>query len=559
VLRRLLSRFSRSVSPETPSTAMVNGVVASDKDTDLNGEARSLENPDTPLDWANLQQAFGTYSDGISPISINPRTALGYAPLYQVTSMISGDCAKLPLNVYRKSATGRTVESKHPAHRVIDMCAMPNPEVNGFKFWRRFYTSACLWGNAYAWIDRNNRGEVIGLYQLMPDRTYMERQAGVLYCRYQTPGGTRSFDPADVLHVEGLSIDGLQGANIITTFRKDFMVALSAKNFLVQFFRNNMTAGGILQVKPGTKPEAIRKMEKRIEDNFQGSDKAFKTLVLKDNFVWHSTQVDPQKAQLSEIKEDSARDVARMYNVAPSRLGLKDSVSFNSEEMAKQNYHDGALSHMLLATSCECTTKLLTPAERNAGMYIEHNVNALLWADALTRSVIANSGIQAGRFSPNETRAWENADGYTGGDTYYVPLNVQPVGQTRSDKRTKNLNSRSPRPSTHGRGAGGEGLNDAYRALATQAFTRAINRASIRLKRKKDLQTDKAGIIEIVDSTMRNIGLLTRTDCSKVAEEWFSSIVGLDATSLRAQAESSYLKILDRLLTQSDSPSEPEA
>ena len=56
--------------------------------------------------------------------------------------MISGDCAKLPLNVYRKSKTGRTVESEHPTHKVIDMCAMTNPEVNGNKFWRRFYVSA---------------------------------------------------------------------------------------------------------------------------------------------------------------------------------------------------------------------------------------------------------------------------------------------------------------------------------------------------------------------------------------------------------------------------------
>ena len=69
-------------------------------------------------------------------------------------------------------------------------------------------------------------------------------------------------------------------------------------------FKNNMSAGGVLQAKPGTKPETIRKMEKRIEENFSGSDKAFRTLVLRDNFVWHTTQVDPQKAQLSDITDE---------------------------------------------------------------------------------------------------------------------------------------------------------------------------------------------------------------------------------------------------------------
>jgi HK97 family phage portal protein len=529
------------VSPETVSES--------------DAETRSIEDPKTPLTWANLNEAFGLGSDTTAtPVTVNQRTALGYAALYQAVSMVSGDSAKLPLNVYRKTNTGRIVESKHPVHRKIGMHSMPNPEVNGFKFWRRFYVSACLWGNAYAWIDRNNRGDVIGLYQLLPDRTYLQRTGGVLQCKYQTAGGTRTFDMSDVLHVEGLSIDGIAGENLIRAFRQDFTIALSAKNFLARFFKNNMTAGGVLQAKPGTKPETIRKMEKRIEENFSGSDKAFRTLVLRDNFVWHATQVDPQKAQLSDIKDDNARDVARMFNIAPSRLGLKDSISFNSEEMARQNYHDGALSHLLLATSCEATTKLLTEQERDSGLYIEHNINALLWADAITRSTIASIGIQSGRFSPNETRSWENLDGYPGGDTYYVPLNVAGVGQSRTQQRNRNSEwLPSPTASTASDGAGGEGsspcMQSAYRALATQAFTRAINRASIRLERKKDLASDKAGIVEIIDSTMRNIGLLTQTDCSKVAEEWFSSIVGLDAASLRAQAESSYLKILDRLLT----------
>ncbi len=517
-------------------------------EVDDDAESRSsLEDPNTPLTFANLHEAFGTSNSDVAPVTINQRTALSYAALFQCVSMVSGDSAKLPLNVYRRSKTGRTVESNHPTHKTIGMHSMPNPECNGFKFWRRFYVSACLWQNAYAWIDRNNRGDVIGLYQLLPDRTYLERKGGVLYCRYQTAGGTRTFDMADVLHVEGLSIDGIQAESLIRTFRQDFTVALSSKNFLARFFKNNMTAGGVLQAKPGTKPETIRKMEKRIAENFSGSEKAFRTLVLRDNFVWHATQVDPQKAQLSDINENSARDVARMFNIAPSRLGLKDSVSFNSEEMARQNYHDGALSHLLLATSCECTTKLLTQKERDDGLYIEHNINALLWADAITRSIIANSGIQSGRFAPNETRSWENLDGYEGGDTYYAPLNVQPVGQSR--KRSKRNAREDGGEWIPSQAAVTQTTRESCRALATLAFTRAINRASIRLNRNKDLASDKAGIIEIIDSTMRNIGIMTETDCSKVATEWFDSIIGLDAASLRAQAESSFRGILDRVLS----------
>ncbi len=59
-------------------------------------------------------------------------------------------------------------------------------------------------------------------------------------------------------------------------------------------------------------------------------------------------------------------------------------------------------------------------------MFLDYNINALMWADSKTRSEIANTGIQNGRFNPNETRAWENLNPYDGGNEFYRPLNLTP-------------------------------------------------------------------------------------------------------------------------------------
>jgi HK97 family phage portal protein len=522
---------------------------------------RSINDPTKPLTVADVLDYVGDSFSTDTGQTVNAGKVIGYAPLFQAVSMISGDCAKLPLNVYRKTDRGRSVETSHPVQRVIHRSAMTNIEINGYKFWRRYFTSALLWGNAWAYIDRNNRGEVIGLYQLLPDRTWMKRVNGKLVCETETTAGVFTMNASEVLHIEGLSIDNLEGANMIQAFRNDFATALAAKQFQAKFFQSNMSAGGILQAPPElakNRPEVLRKAEEAINTKFSGSANAFKTIVLRDGFKWIATQIDPQKAQFTETVEEAARNVARMYNLSPSRLGLKDSQSYNSEEMARRDYYDGALSHWLIANQCECTTKLLSPAERDAGLYIENNINALLWADAKTRSDIAIAGINAGRFSPNETRGWENLDAYEGGDEFYTPLNMQtvsgigfqPVEEDESEaSEQEDPADEEPQRSTNHQSPT---TKQAYRTLLTEAFERAMNRACIKADRNKPIADDRDGIIAIVDGTLNSVGILLGKDTTSTASSWFDSLIGIDASSLRATAEASSQQIIDTLLSDTE-------
>ena len=61
----------------------------------------------------------------------------------------------------------------------------PNPEMTSFVFRETMMTHLLLWGNAYAQIIRNGKGEVLGLYPLMPDRMKVDRDdKGQIYYEY---------------------------------------------------------------------------------------------------------------------------------------------------------------------------------------------------------------------------------------------------------------------------------------------------------------------------------------------------------------------------------------
>ena len=59
--------------------------------------------------------------------------------------------------------------------------------MTSFVFRETLMTHLLLWGNAYAQVIRNGKGEVIALCPLMPDRMTVDRDnRGRLYYEYRT-------------------------------------------------------------------------------------------------------------------------------------------------------------------------------------------------------------------------------------------------------------------------------------------------------------------------------------------------------------------------------------
>lgn len=460
----------------------------------------SIENPSVPLSQATLDDLFGDGYESDAGEGVTPLKALGYAPVYQAVAKISGDCAKLPLSVFKRDGDdGRVIDPGHRVSQLINLKGSPNDEINAFKFWRRFFVSALLWNNAWAWIERNVNGDPIALYHLLPDRTCWHRQSGRLTCATEVGGKLWGLPKEDVLHIEGVCIDGQQGAKFITLFRHDFGLALAARKFTSKFFSGGANIGGVLQVPPGTKPENVKKVQGSMAEKFAGGSNAFKTLVLRDGYRWFATGVDPSKASVDRIDERQTMHVAQMYNMDPSHLGVRGSVSYNSREQAKQDYHDSTLSPWLIGTKAECNLKLLSERERSSNShYIDYNINALLWADARTRSGIAREGILSGRFTINETRAWENLNPKPGGDDLLIPLNM-----VRIDAKTGEVKPIQRSQKTRNEGDASAEL----RALV-----------EVTLRRVHGRMVNQAAKIRGADRRVRVVGLLDsqRSACAEI-------------------------------------------
>ena len=400
------------------------GQVVADAAADLVDPAprnMSLENPSVSL---SSPEAYDVFTDGRSSaagVTVTPTKALTSPAVWQALTLISGDVAKLPFDLFQKLPDGdRRKAVDDPLHRLVRR--KPNRESHAFGFWRRMMVARLLWNNAYALIVRRPDGAPVELLPLLPDRTNAERHNGQLIYVSEIGGELVPFYPEQIFHLEGISLDNLQGHKFILAAREAIGLALAGAQFSAKFYKNGGRVGGILELPASTPPPVASKIEEGFRRTYE-IDGAFKTVILRDNAKFHAAQQSLRETQMIDGRRESTRDVARYFNLRPSKLGEDGTTSYNSKAEDNRDYLDNTLSHHLAEIAAEAYEKLLTREQQAAGYYFEHNVGELLRL-SLKDQAEAWSKLRAmGVLSSNEIRGQLNLNRRSdaGGDSYENP------------------------------------------------------------------------------------------------------------------------------------------
>ena len=208
----------------------------------LNGIFKSRDAPTNRTAGSAYSFFLGQSSAGKR---VNERSAMQTSAVYACVRVISESVASLPLHLYRYNDEGGKEKAiDHPLYHLLH--DEPNTEMTAYSFFEVALTHLLLWGNSYSQIIRNGKGEVVGLYPLMPDRMTVDRdEKGRLYYEYQVSsddaptnkGSTVTLQPEDVLHVPGLSFDGLVGYSPIAMAKNSIGLGIAAEEYgVIQHF-----------------------------------------------------------------------------------------------------------------------------------------------------------------------------------------------------------------------------------------------------------------------------------------------------------------------------------
>ena len=367
---------------------------------------------------------------------VNERSAMQMTAVYSCVRILAEAVAGLPLHLYRYTDSGGKEKAlDHPLYPLLH--DEPNPEMSSFVFRETLMTHLLLWGNAYAQIIRNGKGEVVALYPLMPNKMTVDRdENGELYYTYQRAneeahtmeGSSVVLKPSDVLHIPGLGFDGLVGYSPIAMAKNAIGMAIACEEFGAKFFANGAAPSGVLE-HPGTIKDPAR-VRDAWQSQFGGSANTGKVAVLEEGMKYTPISISPEQAQFLETRKFQINEIARIFRVPPHMVGDLEKSSFSNIEQQSLEFVKYTLDPWIIRWE-QSMMRILLSADDKKEYFIKFNLEGLLRGDYQSRMNGYSIARQNGWMSANDIRELENLDripAEQGGDLYLINGNMLPLG-----------------------------------------------------------------------------------------------------------------------------------
>ncbi len=390
---------------------------------------RSRDKPQNSIGsgWSFL---FGSTTSGKT---VNERTAMQTTAVYACVRILAEAIAGLPLHVYRyRMDGGKERIPQHPLYYLLHN--EPNPEMTSFVFRETLMSHLLLWGNAYAQVVRNGRGQAVALYPLLPSKMEVSRAAnGELIYTYYRDYDENGLNPKgsyitlrkdDVLHIPGLGFDGLIGYSPIAMAKNAIGMSLATEEYGASFFANGANPGGVLE-HPGVIKD-IQRVKDSWNSAYQGSANAHRVAVLEEGMKFQAIGIPPEQAQFLETRKFQINEIARIFRVPPHMVGDLEKSSFSNIEQQSLEFVKYTLDPWVVRWEQSLQQSLILPSEKSS-LFIRFNLDGLLRGDYQSRMNGYAVGRQNGWMSANDIRELEDMNripAEEGGDLYLVNGNM---------------------------------------------------------------------------------------------------------------------------------------
>ena len=367
-------------------------------------------------------------------LAVSPETALSTTAVLACIRVLSETVASLPLVIYRRLPEGGKERAlDHYLYPILHDQA--NPEMTSFEFRELAMSHVAGWGNAYAEIELDGSGRVLALWPLRPDRmrvyrVRLEGRSELVYV-YRLPDSvgipSKTLREYQVLHVRGLSPDGIVGYSPIQLARQAVGLSLAMEEYGARFFGNGANADFVLEHPSQLSDDALRHLRESWEEDHLGLEKAHRMAILEEGMKIEKIGIPPDDAQFIQSRKFQINEIARMYRIPPHMIGDLERATFSNIEHQAIEFVVHCIRPHLVRWEQRLRRSLFAPEEAKT-YFPEFLVDGLLRGDVQTRFAAYATARQNGWMNANEIRELENQNPIEDGEVYLVPLNMIPMG-----------------------------------------------------------------------------------------------------------------------------------
>jgi HK97 family phage portal protein len=408
---------------------------------------------------SELRDAYGEWGLSESGIPVNSWTAMQHGPVMACVSILAEDVAKIPLGVFRRTADGGQVAAKdHYLHRLL---RHPNGWQTAFEFKEMMQAALVLRGNAYAVTVRDGRGTPLYLVPVHPDRVtlfeapdgdwfYLVTRSGLhdMAVLREQPILIPSYD---VLHIRWLAQwNSLLGSSRITLARQPVGLAMGLEEHQARFTGQGTRVSGVLSTEQKLSKDVRDMLASEWQKAKGGPRNAGATAVLEQGVKWQALGMTMVDAEFMASREYQLREIARVFNLPPYKLGIQGADSGPSLVQQGQEYLNGPISGY-----CERWKAKLEKFFDLDGdeIFVDWDYGHFLKADIGTRYVAFRQAVGGPWMTPNEARRSDGLPSVADGDTVMQATNMAPLGWVPPDRGTAGQGSnQTGSPATGGDG-----------------------------------------------------------------------------------------------------------
>ncbi|WP_066706950.1 phage portal protein [Celeribacter ethanolicus] len=362
---------------------------------------------------------------------VSPELAQKHATVTAACSVIAGDLAKLPLQVFERGADGRERRLRdHPAEYLLNTESSAGVPAKVARFGLSY--SFCLRGRGFAYAPRDAGGELELIESIRPDQMMVLRDGRARFYEFEDGAGIRRRVAGRVMvHLRYMAEDGWTSRSPIEVAAESLGIALAGQEAAARQ-ASGESFKQIAKISAfDADDETWERQRSRLKDHMR-RDRDSGVLIVGSEDDFKTLGASAADLQLLESRKFDREQIIALYRVPPSKLQmLEHGVKANGEQQAI-DYKADCLTHWGGFVENGLTLGLLSEGERRRGLFLRHNYDALLAATTKERFEALTKAVGGPFMLWQEAREIEGMKDLPEGQSPYPPSNM-----TRKDDSEK--------------------------------------------------------------------------------------------------------------------------
>mgnify|MGYP003289541504 CR=1 FL=1 len=366
-----------------------------------------------------------------------PTRAMKIAAVFRAVNLISSGLATLRLEYKRKDRYKgyfKMDDSIGGKRLNYVLSVQPNSRMNASVFLKNLVSQILLQGNAYVVPTRNIYNDVEALYLLKPGSVTHDVYTNTYSVYDDVNGISGVYGANEILHFKNISGDGgYTGVSTISYAALTLGIAATSDSETLKRFATGGRFKAILKNNTSVKgfgeyqDDQLKNHGADLQDAINRGDDI---LAVKGDVEVSPLSMSSADMQFLESRKFTIREIARFFNVPPSKLMDDSNSNYKSVEVSNIAFYTEALQPIVTEIEREFSAKLL-----NEWNYQDYkfcfDLSALYALDLESKARWDKNRLENGIVSVNDLRRERDVEPVEKGDDVYLSVNLAPIGSVK--------------------------------------------------------------------------------------------------------------------------------